>query len=94
MQAIVSEPKPIPVPPPPKTDWPADLALKPVKLNEDGSILFVKVTDSDGNVVVPKATLHWIKQTGDIKLFSVRPVDGSGDRKIVSPPAAVVKWKG
>ena len=30
----------------------------------------------------------------DIKLFYVRPVDGSGDRKILSPPAVVVKWKG
>ena len=95
VQASATEPKPIPTPPPPpKTEWPADVALRPVKTNVDGSVLYVKVKGSDGSVVIPKATLHWSKQTGDTKLFYVRPVDGSGDRKILSPPAVVVKWKG
>ena len=95
VQASATKPKPIPTPtPPPKTEWPADVALKPVKTNEDGSVLYVKVKGSDGSVVIPKATLHWSKQTGDTKLFYVRPVDGSEDRKIVSPPAVVVRWKG
>jgi hypothetical protein len=95
VHATVPEPKPIPTsPPPPKTEWPKDVALKPVKTNEDGSVLYVKVKGSDGSVVIPKATLHWSKQTGDTKLFFLRPVDGSGDRKILSPPAVVVKWKG
>ena len=57
-------------------------------------IMFKECLSSDGSVVVPKATLHWSKQTGDTKLFYVRPVDGSGDRKILSPPAVVVRWKG
>ena len=56
--------------------------------------MFKECLSSDGSVVVPKATLHWSKQAGDTKLFYVRPVDGSGDRKILSPPAVVVKWKG
>jgi hypothetical protein len=92
----VPEPKPLPPSPPPPvpTDWPADVALRPVKTNDDGSVLYVKVKGSDGNVVVPKATLHWSKQVGDRKLFYVRPVDGSSDRKIVSPPDVVVRWKG
>ena len=95
VQASATEPKPIPTPPPPpKTEWPEDVALRPIKTNEDGSVLYVKVKGSDGSVVIPKATLHWSKQTGDTKLFYVRPVDGSGDRKILSPPAVVVKWKG
>jgi hypothetical protein len=95
VQASATEPKPIPTPPPPpKTEWPEDVAQRPVKTNEDGSVLYVKVKGSDGSVVVPKATLHWSKQSGDTKLFYVRPVDGSGDRKILSPPAVVVRWKG
>lgn len=95
VQVSVPEPKPIPTPPPPpKTEWPVDVALRPIKTNEDGSVLYVKVKGSDGSVVVPKATLHWSKQSGDTKLFYVRPVDGSGDRKILSPPAVVVRWKG
>jgi hypothetical protein len=94
--ASVPEPNPLPPSPPPPvpTEWPADVALKPVKTNDDGSVLYVRVKGSDGSVVVPKGTLHWSKQVGERKLFYVRPMDGSGDLKIVSPPAVVVRWKG
>ena len=29
----------------------------------------------------------------ELNLFFLRPVDGSGDRKILSPPDVVVRWK-
>jgi hypothetical protein len=96
VQVSVPEPQPLPPSPPPPvpTEWPVDVSLRPVKTNDDGSVMYVKVKGSDGSVVVPKGTLHWSKQVGDRKLFYVRPVDGSGDMKIVSPPAVVARWKG